>query len=140
MSRGEPRLASEILMKPLGNWLSGGMLWPRMDAINFQSAVARMQAAQAARAYGQPRSNQPAAQAATQSTSAQQAAQASPARARIVSQLVAATVPGGVDFGANAAPRPTAAIAMYRHPADKNMAATGVAMNAWPGRTIDVEG
>ncbi len=127
-------------MNPLGSGRSRGMLWPRMDAINFQSAVSRMQAAQAARAYGQPRSNQPTAQPATQSMPAQQAAQASPARARIVSQLVAATVPGGVDFGADASPRPSAAIAMYRHPADKNTAATGVAMNAWPGRTIDVEG
>lgn len=111
-----------------------------MDAINFQSAVARMQAAHAARAYAQPRSNQPAAQPAADAAPMQRVAQASPARARIVSQLVAATVPGGVDFSTAAAPRPSPALAMYRHPADKNTAATGVAANVWPGRTIDVQG
>jgi hypothetical protein len=35
---------------------------------------------------------------------------------------------------------PSASIAMYRHPADRNTAATGVQANAWPGKTIDVEG
>lgn len=52
-------------------------------------------------------------------------------------KLVAGVVPGRVDFSGEA-PRPsdTAAIPMYRHPADRNAAATAV--NA--GRRIDVRG
>jgi hypothetical protein len=46
-------------------------------------------------------------------------------------------VPGGVDFSANEArPTSSAALAFYRHPADKNSAATGVQV----GRSIDVSG
>ena len=53
-------------------------------------------------------------------------------------RLVAAVVPGGIDFDAPAGPRPTggASIPMYRHPADRNAAATGVDA----GRVIDVRG
>lgn len=53
------------------------------------------------------------------------------------SRLVAATVPGRVDFSGDA-PRPSdpASIPMYRHPADRNAAATAVSA----GRTLDVRG
>ncbi len=52
------------------------------------------------------------------------------------SKLVAAVVPGGVDFTA-ATPMPSrAALQMYRHPADRNSAATMVAL----GRSVDVNG
>ena len=54
------------------------------------------------------------------------------------SRMVAATVPGRVDFFADASdPSASSALAlpMYRHPADRNAAATGV--NA--GRVLDVE-
>lgn len=51
-------------------------------------------------------------------------------------RIVAGMVPGKIDFS-GPTPQPTgAAIPMYRHPADKNAAAT--AINA--GRVIDVEG
>ncbi len=54
--------------------------------------------------------------------------------------LVAATVPGKIDFSANA-PQQTSGSAngtmpLYRHPYDKNAAATGVAS----GKAIDVTG
>lgn len=53
------------------------------------------------------------------------------------SRLVAAAVPGRVDFSGDS-PRPSdaASIPMYRHPADKNAAATAV--NA--GRILDLRG
>lgn len=53
-------------------------------------------------------------------------------------QLVAGVVPGGVDFSGDAAQpaEARASLAMYRHPADKNAAATGVSV----GRTLDVQG
>ena len=51
-------------------------------------------------------------------------------------RLVAARVPGGIDFNAEQ-PQPTkTAIPFYRHPADQNAAA--VSINA--GRAIDVTG
>jgi hypothetical protein len=54
---------------------------------------------------------------------------------RAASRLVAGGVPGRVSF-AGAEPQPdTGALAMYRHPADTNAAATGVSA----GRLIDVE-
>lgn len=52
------------------------------------------------------------------------------------SRLVAATTPGGVDFSPARAAARTDAIQMYRHPADRNAAATAVAL----GRAIDVSG
>ena len=52
-------------------------------------------------------------------------------------RLVAGVVPGRVDFSADApAPSSSAAMAFYRHPADKNSAATGVRL----GRAVDVSG
>lgn len=51
-------------------------------------------------------------------------------------RIVAGMVPGKIDFS-GPTPQPTgAAIPMYRHPADKNAAATAVDA----GRMIDVEG
>lgn len=54
-----------------------------------------------------------------------------------LARLIAATVPGGIDFS-SAEPTPTAsnALPMYRHPYDRNAAATGV----HAGRVIDVVG
>lgn len=78
------------------------------------------------------------------------ASQAAANRAKIASRLVAGVVPGGVSFAASAGasgptgaatasalpstPQPT--LPLYRHPADKNTAATGVQA----GRVIDVVG
>lgn len=52
-------------------------------------------------------------------------------------RLVAGVVPGKVDFSADT-PRPSdsSALAFYRHPADKNSAATSVQI----GRSLDVSG
>ncbi len=49
-------------------------------------------------------------------------------------RLVAAVVPGGVDFSAGAPAAAPAAIPMYRHPADRNAAAVSV----HAGRMIDI--
>ncbi len=50
-------------------------------------------------------------------------------------RMVAGRVAGSIDFSADA-PRPTGpAIPMYRHPADRNVAATGVGL----GRLIDLD-
>ncbi len=50
-------------------------------------------------------------------------------------RLVAGSVPGKVDFTANGtAIASTTAIPLYRHPADKNAAATGVSA----GRIVDI--
>jgi hypothetical protein len=52
-----------------------------------------------------------------------------------VSRLVGAVVPGRVSF-AGEVPVQTGSIALYRHPADRNAAATGVQA----GRVLDVTG
>jgi len=50
--------------------------------------------------------------------------------------LIGARVPGGIDFSGST-PRPGAhTLPLYRHPADRNAAATGV----HAGRMLDVEG
>jgi len=52
-----------------------------------------------------------------------------------VRRLVGGVVPGGVEFGDGSAVRPSSgALPMYRHPADKNAAATAVSV----GRKLDV--
>jgi hypothetical protein len=53
-----------------------------------------------------------------------------------VSRLVAGVVRGKIDFSGAQATQDTSALAMYRHPADTNAAATGVSA----GRLIDVTG
>jgi hypothetical protein len=49
-------------------------------------------------------------------------------------RLVAAVVPGGVDFSAGVPAASPAALPMYRHPADRNAAAVSI----HAGRMIDV--
>jgi hypothetical protein len=51
-------------------------------------------------------------------------------------RLVAATVPGGVSFEGGVPKPTTSAIPFYRHPADKNAAATAVNL----GRVLDAKG
>ena len=59
-------------------------------------------------------------------------------RPDVVQRLVAGAVPGRIDFsGAEPRPAPDAALPMYRHPADRNAAATGVLL---AGRSLDVSG
>jgi len=58
------------------------------------------------------------------------------ARASAASRLVAAAVPGGVEFTARQNGGAPGAFPMYRHPADRNTAATGVSL----GRLIDAQG
>lgn len=50
-------------------------------------------------------------------------------------RLVGGIVPGKIDFS-GAQPAPSASLSIYRHPADKNAAATGVSL----GRSVDVSG
>lgn len=121
-----------------------------MDAINFLSSVARMRQTAAMRAFEampgvnkvkpvQSASEVQAARNTRNSSHAAQvqlSAQASATRSRIVSKLIAATVPGKIDFSSSDAPTQTTSIPLYKHPADKNAAATGV----WSGHAIDVEG
>lgn len=51
-----------------------------------------------------------------------------------ITQLVAGVVPGKVDFSGDE-PRQDNSLALYRHPADANAAATGVSA----GRVVDLE-
>lgn len=51
-------------------------------------------------------------------------------------RLVAGVVPGRVDFSGAEPVQSQPSLAMYRHPADKNAAATGVAV----GRKLDING
>lgn len=52
-------------------------------------------------------------------------------------RLVAGVVPGGVSFNSSGGAQPSgAAMPFYRHPADKNAAATAVSI----GRALDVQG
>lgn len=77
------------------------------------------------------------------STSAQVSAPAAPAgveQSKKLSaagqSLVGAVVPGRVDFSGNEPKQVGGALQMYRHPADKNAAATAVNV----GRKLDVSG
>lgn len=54
-----------------------------------------------------------------------------------IARLSAGIVPGGISFSADEAAVPTNTYPLYRHPADKNAAATAV-LSA--GRRIDVTG
>lgn len=53
-----------------------------------------------------------------------------------VARLVAGTVPGRVDFSGDVPQPGRASLSLYRHPADRNAAATGVQA----GRVLDVNG
>lgn len=57
-------------------------------------------------------------------------------QASAAARLIAGTTPGRVDFSPAAAPQRADALPMYRHPADRNAAATAVAL----GRAVDVSG
>lgn len=86
-----------------------------------------------ARAYGPsagPRPVQPSARVAAPA-SVKAAAKIEPS-----SRLVAATVPGKVDFRADVPQPGSVALPMYRHPADKNQAATAIQL----GRSLDISG
>lgn len=74
--------------------------------------------------------------AATLSARSVQAGSVTPSMNTNVRRLVAGTVPGKVDFSGDVPRQTGPAIAMYRHPAEKNAAATSV--NA--GRLIDLNG
>lgn len=88
-----------------------------------------------ARAYGL--ATRPAPTPAAPVSPAAQATRTQSGRNENLSRLIAAVVPGGIDFS-SAEPTPSAGstLAMYRHPADRNAAATGVQA----GRVIDVVG
>ena len=72
----------------------------------------------------------------------QPAAPLGSAAATRIDQLVGARVPGGIEFGHDGVPqvglgqRPIDSFQMYRHPADKNAAATAVML----GRVLDING
>lgn len=57
-------------------------------------------------------------------------------RSSAIDALVAGRVDSPIDFGGAAAPAARGAISMYRHPADRNAAATAVNI----GRSVDVTG
>ncbi len=62
-----------------------------------------------------------------------------PAQAALPSaaqKLVAAVVPGRVDFSGPVAQPSAGSLAFYRHPADKNAAATSVTL----GKSLDISG
>jgi hypothetical protein len=86
---------------------------------------------QIARAYGvTPRAS------VRQTPPPQSPASQSIAEAKPASRLVAGTVPGRISFAGDQPTSDASALAMYRHPADKNAAATAV----WAGKLIDVNG
>jgi hypothetical protein len=92
-----------------------------------------------ARAYGvQPPASAGAAQASGVAAARPVGSeQPTSARSEGVRKLVAGVVPGGVAFDAGGGAQPAAAaLPMYRHPADKNAAATAVTV----GRSLDVRG
>ncbi len=140
--RGRCELSTEFTQprhKPpvnLDTTLIRDSMWARMDAMNTTPS-ARMQGSPqvfAMRAYGAPRAMPQAAPVPQQPTT-------QPRTPTNVQRLVAATVPGKIDFivGANGASTPmpaTGALPMYRNPADKNAAAVGVEA----GRMLDIEG
>jgi hypothetical protein len=85
-----------------------------------------------ARAYQvmAPRAARPVAAAAATGPVASIGTPAKPA-----SKLVAAVVPGRINFAGGQPAQAGPALPMYRHPADKNAAATSLSA----GRTIDVQ-
>jgi hypothetical protein len=93
-----------------------------------------------ARAYGVQAGGGPSRAAATQPISP--VSRIAPERSAFAQsqglrRLVAGVVPGGVDFTESGEAQPSAdVLPMYRHPADRNAAATGVSV----GRRLDVSG
>lgn len=89
-----------------------------------------------ARAYGTPPPPPPPAPAAPAAPQIAPQQSAAP-RPATVSRLIAGVTPGGIDFDApGGGQAPSEPLAMYRHPADRNAAATGVSL----GRSLDVSG
>jgi hypothetical protein len=72
----------------------------------------------------------------TQTGAAQDSTRPSSELSAAGKRLVAGVVPGRVDFSGEHPVQSQPALQMYRHPADKNAAATGVAV----GRKLDVAG
>lgn len=103
-----------------------------MDAVNTNPLSFRLAAAYGVTPKARATSTAPAAPASIAPAQPDRV-DASLARIR---PLVAATVPGKIDFSANAPQQTGGAMPMYRHPYDKNAAATGVAS----GKAIDVTG
>jgi hypothetical protein len=60
---------------------------------------------------------------------------AAPAKSPVIARVVAGRVPGGIDFTAGG-PQPSDSLSIYKHPADKNTAATGTQL----GRMVDFDG
>lgn len=96
-----------------------------------------------AQAYGvRPavQTQQAAASRASENAQASQIAQPSGPSARLPSaaqKLIGATVPGRVDFyGSTPTQTTDSSFQLYRHPAEKNAAATAVSI----GRSLDVRG
>ena len=96
-----------------------------------------------AQAYGvRPavQTQQAAASRASENAQAAQIAQPSGPSAKLPSaaqKLVGATVPGRVDFSGSTPTQTTdSSFQLYRHPAEKNAAATAVSI----GRSLDVQG
>lgn len=89
-----------------------------------------------ARAYQvqPPRAAQPVAPAAPVTPSADPIAGS--IKPDPTTRIVAATVPGRISFASAEPSHDSAAIPFYRHPADKNAAATALTA----GRTLDVQG
>ena len=83
-----------------------------------------------ARAYGIEQAINASRASSPSETAASEKSLASSASAR---QLVAGVVSGGVDFSANQPVASAPALAMYRHPADRNAIATTIDA----GRIID---
>lgn len=89
-----------------------------------------------ARAYGVQGGASAASVRPVQNSAATQSVQSSEKQPSAAQRLVAAVVPGRVDFS-GATPQPGVnALQMYRHPAERNAAATGVML----GRSLDVSG
>lgn len=91
-----------------------------------------------ARAYGlnalsQSRSQSPGAASVAETKANARPAHVEPSAAQ---RLVAAVVPGRVDFSGSAPQPGGAPLAFYRHPADRNAAAVNVQI----GRSLDVSG
>lgn len=107
------------------------------DAMNInpnQAATAPTNPYHIARAYG-VQTTPPVRPVQTVSAAPRQAAESE--GPDVVQRLVAGMVPGGVAFDSAGVPRPaSAALPMYRHPADKNAAATAVQV----GRRLDTTG
>lgn len=88
------------------------------------------------RAYGVSPPAQPKPAAMVQPTPRADPSAESAPRVSAAARLIGAVVPGRVDFSGDTPAPVGSALPMYRHPADRNAAATGI----HAGRLIDVKG